>query len=354
MLSLTKVLNPHPGWYRGDFHLHTTSSDGHYSPNTLVRLALAEGLDFFAITDHNSIGSFGKFSDELGLLVIPGIEVTLAEGHWNVFGIHDQPDWLSKVCVWDKLLHMKDLSGSISDFMSQIAQSGMLNSIDHPLLKPWEWQDGNTLLKYVHCLEIWNDPLWPDNAQANPAAVDMWTRWLNEGFRVTAIGGSDFHFLPGEISGYPGEWPGLPVTYVYAKELSSIAILDSIRHGKAYISMGPRIHFEATCGEYKGDLGTDFGIVQGKLVIHININGVPEGSCASLLKNGKGIAHFPLDEEQTAYQFEDILDGNTCWYRLDVADQNGQILAVTNPVFAGPHKETPPLTFEDLMFSERI
>jgi hypothetical protein len=350
MLPLTKVLNPHPGWYRGDFHLHTTCSDGHHSPQTLARLAVAEGLDFFAITDHNTIGSFGKFCHETGLLVIPGIEVTLAEGHWNVFGLHCQPEWLGEVCVWDKLLRAKDLSASISEFMSQIAESGMLNSINHPLLKPWEWQEGTTLLEHIHCLEIWNDPYWPDNAQANPAATEMWTRWLNAGYRVTAIGGSDFHFLPGEISGYPGERPGLPATYVYAKELSSVAIIEGLRLGRAYVSMGPRISFEAQCGQLRGTFGTDFESGQGELVFRYRVDGAPEGSSASLIKNGEQMASFPLRDEQGEHQFEAILDGSTCWYRLDVIDQSGQIIAVTNPVYGGPRRELPKLSYVDLMF----
>ena len=351
MLPLTKVLNPNPGWYRGDFHLHTTSSDGHYSPQTLARLALAEGLDFFAITDHNSIGSFGKFSEESGLLVIPGIEITLAEGHWNVFGIQGQPEWLSEVCVWDKQLATKDLTGSITELMIQIAKSGMLNSINHPLLKPWEWQDGTTQLEHIHCLEIWNDPFWPDNAQANPAAVDMWTRWLNAGFRITAIGGSDFHFLPGEISGYPGERPGLPATYVYAKNLSSVAILEGLRLGRVYVSMGPQICLEVACGEQQGTLGTDYGLVSGPLDFRIRVDGAPEGSFARLIKNGEEITRFSLNDEQSAHQFRDALDRSRCWYRLDLNDQSGQILAVTNPVYAGPQRELSNLTFVDLMFS---
>lgn len=351
MLPLSKVISPTPGWYRGDFHLHTTCSDGHYSPQTLTRLAIAEGLDFFAITDHNSIGSFGKYGDEMGLLVIPGIEVTLAEGHWNVFGVEGQLEWLSEVCVWDKLLRMKDLSSSITDLMRQAADAGMLNSINHPLLKPWEWQDGDTQLEHMHCLEIWNDPYWPDNAQANPKAIVMWTRWLNAGYRITAIGGSDFHFLPGEIPSYPGERPGLPSTFVYANELSSSAILDGLRCGRAYVSLGPQVCLEVECGGKRGTIGSDFGQTRGKMTFSIKVYGAVEGSTARLIKNGSEVGEFPIGEEQAFYEFEDPLDGSACWYRLDVSDPNGQIVAVTNPVYAGPRRENGCETFLDFMFA---
>ena len=38
---------------KADLHLHTDFSDGVLPPPRLAALARAEGLDFFAITDHN-------------------------------------------------------------------------------------------------------------------------------------------------------------------------------------------------------------------------------------------------------------------------------------------------------------
>jgi hypothetical protein len=351
MLPLTKVLNPSPGWYRGDFHLHTTFSDGHYAPQTLARLAAAEGLDFFAVTDHNSIGSFSKYSEEGYPLVIPGIEVTLTEGHWNIFGIERDEDWLSELCVWDKKLRMEDLSVPVTDLMQRIASEGLLNSINHPLLKPWEWQDRSTRLDHVHCLEIWNDPYWPDNAHANPAALKMWTRWLNAGYRVTAIGGSDFHFLPGEIAGFPGEIPGLPSTFVFAQELSGIGILNALRTGQAYVSMGPQVNLQVECGGKQGTIGTDFGVTDGRLNFYVTIHGAGEGSVSRLIRNGACIAQVPIVEEQFVHGFAANLDGSACWFRLEVMNYKEQVTAVTNPVYAGTLKKSSRNTYSEYRFA---
>jgi len=349
MLPLSKVLNPKPGWYRGDFHLHTTASDGHYSPATLARLARSEGLDFLAITDHNTISSFGQFGEDADLLVIPGIEITLAEGHWNIFGIEGHPDWLAEVCVWNRQLSQADLPWTITEFLRRIAEQGMLNSINHPLLRPWEWQDGTTQLQYLHCLEIWNDPDWPDNASANPAAVQMWTRWLNAGYRIAAIGGSDFHFLPGEVAGYPGERPGRPATFVYAHELSSIGIIEALRAGRTYVSMGPTVSLQASCNGQLGNIGTDFGPLQGRILFSINVAGAPEGACARLLHNGVELASFSLLDSQNGFNMEaDISDGPS-WYRLDVEDSSGEMLLITSPLYTGPSRSTKGETFVDLM-----
>jgi predicted metal-dependent phosphoesterase TrpH len=66
-------------YIKGDFHLHTTASDGKLSPSELVSLGKREGLDIMAITDHdNTFGVEeailkGKI---LGIKVVPGIELS--------------------------------------------------------------------------------------------------------------------------------------------------------------------------------------------------------------------------------------------------------------------------------------
>ena len=71
--------------YLYDFHIHTCLSpcaDDDMTPNNIVNMALLAGLDVIAVTDHNTTGNVravveaGKRS---GLLVIPGIELTVSE-----------------------------------------------------------------------------------------------------------------------------------------------------------------------------------------------------------------------------------------------------------------------------------
>src|SRR5207302_8223445 len=97
-LSLHAIHNRRPGWYRGDFHCHTLYSDGVLTPPELAALAKSEGLDFFAITDHNTVNAYPHFDAPAELLIIPGIEVTFEEGHFNVFGVDGDQDWLRSIC----------------------------------------------------------------------------------------------------------------------------------------------------------------------------------------------------------------------------------------------------------------
>jgi hypothetical protein len=335
-LALTRISKPNPGWYRGDFHLHTTHSDGRYYPKELVKLAIAEGLDFFAITDHNTIDSFEEFDAMNDFLVIHGIEVTLKEGHWNVFGMHGWQDWMVDICTGSIVTTFKGSANTINEVVSQVARLGLLNSINHPLLEPWAWQDDPTRLEYVHCLELWNDPLWPDNAQCNPETVAMWTSWLNAGHRITAIGGSDFHFLPGDDPKFPGEKPGLPVTYVFAEELSSPAILEGLRQRRAYLSMGPEVKFQAAYDGRVFDIGSDLGCIRGEIQLTARIANPGGAEQAVIIQNGEPVATTMLRSDGGEIHHKDKVDPeNPGWYRLEAMSPQGEILAITNPIFSG-------------------
>ncbi len=66
-----------------DLHLHTTVSDGSYTPTELVRHAAELGLAAVAVTDHDSVDGCAEAvaaGTELGIEVIPGIEISTKYG----------------------------------------------------------------------------------------------------------------------------------------------------------------------------------------------------------------------------------------------------------------------------------
>ena len=71
--------------YFYDLHLHSCLSpcgDTDMTPNNIVNMAKLLGLDVIALTDHNTslnCEAAMKIGDEIGLLVIPGMELTTAE-----------------------------------------------------------------------------------------------------------------------------------------------------------------------------------------------------------------------------------------------------------------------------------
>ena len=84
--------------FKFDFHSHSFfSSDGISSPEEMIRVAKSKGLHGLAITDHNNCDSVDYLLEqglmrEDGLpvddfLLIPGVEVTTAEGHLLCLGV---------------------------------------------------------------------------------------------------------------------------------------------------------------------------------------------------------------------------------------------------------------------------
>src|SRR3954463_9851370 len=81
-----------------DLHTHSFfSGDGVSSPEEIITAARAKGLHGFAITDHNTCEAV-HYMTQKGLmredgqpvddfLIIPGVEVTTAEGHLLCLGV---------------------------------------------------------------------------------------------------------------------------------------------------------------------------------------------------------------------------------------------------------------------------
>ena len=68
---------------KADLHVHSMySSDSQITPGDLVYYAKKKGLTAVAITDHNHVGGALKIAKETtDFLIIPGIEVSSAQGH---------------------------------------------------------------------------------------------------------------------------------------------------------------------------------------------------------------------------------------------------------------------------------
>lgn len=68
-----------------DLHIHTDAShDGTCTPLEIAGSAKARGLDGIAITDHDRVmdcQAASALAERTGLIVIPGVEVSTAEGH---------------------------------------------------------------------------------------------------------------------------------------------------------------------------------------------------------------------------------------------------------------------------------
>ena len=76
-----------------DLHTHSTASDGSRPPGDVIREAKRVGLAALALTDHDTIDGIAEataIGAELGIRVIPGIELSAVEGdsETHILGLH--------------------------------------------------------------------------------------------------------------------------------------------------------------------------------------------------------------------------------------------------------------------------
>jgi hypothetical protein len=331
-------------WYRGDLHMHDAHSDGSCMSQTgkkvpcplykTVEAAVARGLDFVAITDHNTVSHFDA-ERELApyfdrMLFIPGREITTFDGHANVYGTTEFIDFrLTSKYV-----------PTFNDLLNEVEEKHGILSINHPGLPTGSacmgcgWSVKDTDFKRVHVIEAING----DNVDNKLSGVPFWQQRLNDGLRVTAIGGSDNHNAtlgPEHESAI-----GKPTTVVYAHALSEHAVLDGVLAGHVFIDvLGSRdraMTFTASCGTQTAMMGDGLKALAGeKIHFTLTLEHVA-GARAELVRDG--VAR-PFAREVSTHSAHDTLeddevsDGARHWFRINVRDGNGKLLLLGNPVY---------------------
>jgi hypothetical protein len=195
-------------WVAGDLHAHTVHSDGALTVAELAALAAGAGLDFVAVTDHNTVSHHPELTAD-GILLLPGQEVTTDRGHANALGAVGWVDFRRPPDEW----------------LSTVDEQGGLLCVNHPLGGDCAWlmpMTGRPPLA-----EVWHSGWWDRTWGAPLAWLLAWEP------AAVPVGGSDFHTLDRP------ERPGRPVTWVAVPEPTPAGILDGLRAGRTAISADP-------------------------------------------------------------------------------------------------------------------
>lgn len=98
--------------HKVDLHTHTTASDGQYTPAEVVRKAKQAGVEYLAITDHDTIDGVQEAMEagrECGVTVIPGIELGAKENrNMHILGYAFQPENGMLMSLCTKLRQSRD------------------------------------------------------------------------------------------------------------------------------------------------------------------------------------------------------------------------------------------------------
>ncbi|MFC4811975.1 CehA/McbA family metallohydrolase [Paenibacillus sp. GCM10023250] len=249
------LTEPRERWIKGDLHMHSVHSDGRYTIEAAKASCAARGLDYMALTDHNTLSqNRTAIGQDERLLVLPGVELTSYFGHANVYGV---PEALRDFRV--------TTPEQARAALGEIRAQGGFVSLNHPLCPSCPWEFGFDLPH--DAIEVWNGP-W---RALNERAVAWWQEQLAAGRRLVALGGSDAHADDRLVK------HGRPTAAVRTDRTTAQGVLDGIRQGRVVLSFDPDETFlTLTSGDYGvGDLlpRTAVDAAGGAIPLVIDVHG---------------------------------------------------------------------------------
>jgi hypothetical protein len=211
--KMTKAPRP----LKVDLHLHTADDPldrVRHTAKELIAKAAGEGFDVLSITNHQRM-TFNQdlfsYARQLGILLIPGIEMTIERRH--VIVLNPPPH---KMC---------------SDFfsLSRLRRPETLIIAPHPYF-PGTYSLNGYLLKHLELFDALEYcHFYSSMINFNQRAIEV---SLSNGFPL--IGNSDTHFL---------SQLGTTYSLIYA-EKNMAAIFAAIRHNKVRVATRPLKHLE--------------------------------------------------------------------------------------------------------------
>ena len=198
---------------RFDMHVHTTASDGIWSPTEIVRLAKERGLTGLAVTDHDTLDGLAEAAAaarELGVRLIFGVELSceVAEpGHDEGYEVHmlgyfpgtelpEAPELLARLLelqksrrkrCWKMIEKLEELSMPLDRaFLQKYAENGSIGRglIARKMLEAgyaqshdevfdkWLGQAAGGVAVMAHPVQAGHDEIIPDLAAAGLSGLE--------------------------------------------------------------------------------------------------------------------------------------------------------------------------------------
>jgi hypothetical protein len=297
-----------PGWYRGDLHSHTEHSDGENTIAEMAYFAKSRGLDFLAITDHNTTTHMPEIDSwrDAPLLLIPGEEVTTYSGHANIWGLRE---WVDFRFTTDEEIHR---------LLKWVEERKKLISINHPKAvgPPWKFTDPGFRVR-----EVWQAP-W---RWYNWESVAKWDEELASGRKIVPVGGSDAHSAPPAEPRHPHH-VGDPTTFVWcAHGLSEADVLEGIRNGQTAISDGPGGPL----------LWLEQYETGGEVIAHFER---AKGTTLEFIANGERMLRMEMPEDEGSFQVPEAVRFDRylrAELRVEAPKGREDVRALSAPVYRG-------------------
>ena len=227
--------------YVGALHMHSVFSDGSGEVADIAKFADETGLDFIALTDHNTLralkeGYEGWYNNTL---LVVGCEINDKENknHYLAFGIDDA--YSTRIAAKEYVKKVKDAGGI--GFLAHPHEK-RTHMKEHP---PYPWTEWDT--EDFTGIEIWNHMSeWMENLTEEnkyqafmhplrsiesppPETLKVWDE-LNLKRKVVGIGGIDAHAHKYNLLGF-FEVEIFPYKVLFKSIRTHILINDELKNG---------------------------------------------------------------------------------------------------------------------------
>jgi len=240
----------------------------------MCRAAAELGLEGIALTDHNTVSGLADaeaVSRQTGITIIPGMEWTTFYGHMLTLG--------APYCEW-RDLGPHDIHKGIARVHEQGGIVGIAHpySFGSPICTGCHWDYTVSDWDQIDYMEVWHETM-PSMKNHNVPAFSQWTELLNQGYRISATAGRDWHRSDPDAPLAAYTYIGLPDASL---PHSLTDIIAAIRQGRLCLSMGPLLEIRLNLGDGQYGLGNEVplpikqGHPEAELTVKITCSTQPE------------------------------------------------------------------------------
>lgn len=222
-------------FYKANMHCHTTVSDGKLTPEQMKEEYQKRGYQIVAYTDHGKYCPHPELNSK-DFLALAGFGKEEGSFHFNFYdGSPDErKEEKAEACSPEAL---NDGSSGINDYIKKMKHLGFLATACHPYRSMQNYNDYTGLLG-LFAMEIYHYGSDLEGLNGyNPQAYDEMLRCQKEIYCLASDGNKNDYPMGDPFSDSFGGF-----IKIKARELTYPAVMQALKKGDFYSSMGPDIH----------------------------------------------------------------------------------------------------------------
>jgi len=347
---------PAEGWISGDLHVHSEFSiDSNMLREERIKALAAEGVRFFAATEHDVFSDYRPIVEAMGagdlLTASLGNEVSSLMAHYNCLGCESVTGDYFEV-AWMELTPEGEAVSQLTgpevwailrdDFAATMVQvnhprssQGFLDSVGYdPAEGPDAVEPG--LFDFTFdSMEVWNCS--EDWAFLRDVTLPDWYSFLNRGQRIRGIGNSDSHALR--------QWVGQPRNLVRADAATDEAFYAALKAGRSQATSAPFIELSAGDASLGDTVIPETPDTPVTFSIRVTAPTWAPLDMVRLVGNGAVIQEWDVSAETGLVRLDietSVAPPHDAWYHVITYSETGDLaplypgrdsIAFTNPVW---------------------